>query len=81
MRRLGVPVGFAFALVAVAACHSAADDCRADLKSFSSLCAATFDGTEANLPACPLGVEAQSIVSCGELNVVLYVSPGGIDCV
>ncbi len=67
------------ALVTVVGCHSAEDGCQSDLHSFA--CAATFDGTEENLPACPVGYIGQTILSCGDSNVVRYTGPGGLDCV
>jgi hypothetical protein len=78
---LGLAFSFAFLPGAGGGCSSSQSDCRGDLASFSNLCVATFDGTEANLPMCPAEAVSQQISRCGDLNVIRYASLGGFDCV
>lgn len=68
-------------LLAAAGCHPDRSDCRETDADFATLCAATFDGTEKDLPVCPPGALGQSIVSCTDLNVIRYASAGGFDCI
>jgi hypothetical protein len=76
---LSLPLALA-ALPAATGCSSTGRDCQRPLAELAGLCAATFDGTEKNLPACPGDAVAQTILSCGDLNAILYASPGGFEC-
>lgn len=48
--------------------------CTGDLTTVGHACAATFDGTEAGLPACPAGIgqRAQTAWRCQDLIILQY---------
>jgi hypothetical protein len=50
------------------------DECRGSLADVDHGCAATFDGTPAQLPACPFPAGVQEVWICADETVLLYSS-------
>jgi len=67
-------------LAGAAAGACASTKCEGDLDVVGAGCQASFDGTEAGLPACTASGVAQSAQRCGDLFALSHSDYAGITC-